>query len=112
MLHLTTNQAAIQQKELPALVHTGASSRTAEAGRMLAGIKENKPRHAAIRQKARRPISYDINGRNYKQVIHQNRRKICFTGSCFPSHFSSAYRHTEVISLADGKSMLQQTKLN
>lgn len=52
MLHLTTNEAAIQQKELPALVHTVASCRTAEAGRMLTGIKENKPCHAAIRQKA------------------------------------------------------------
>lgn len=71
MLHLTTNEAAIRQKELLALVHTVASCRTAEAGRMLTGIKENKPCHAAIRQKAWHPISSDINGRNYKRVIHQ-----------------------------------------
>lgn len=71
MLHLTTNEAAIRQKELLALFHTVASCRTAEAGRMLTGIKENKPCHAAIRQKAWHPISSDINGRNYKRVIHQ-----------------------------------------
>lgn len=71
MLHLTTNEAAIQQKELPAL-RAIASGRTAEAGRMFAGIKGNKPCHAAIRQKAWHPISYDVNGGNYKRAMHQN----------------------------------------
>lgn len=97
MLPLTTSEAAIQQKMLPAVVHTVASCRTAEPGRMLTGMKQNQPCHAAIRQKAWHPIGYDIHGRNYKRVIHQNWRKICFTGSWFQSHFSSAYEHTEVI---------------
>lgn len=103
MLPLATSQAAIQQKELPAVVHSLASScEPAEAGRMLTGMKENQPRHAAIRQKAWPPISYDIHGRNDKRVIHQTWRKICFTGSCFQARFSSAYEHPEVISVADG----------
>lgn len=66
MLHLTTNEAAIQQNELPARVHLAASCRTAEAGRMLAVIKGYKPCHAAIRQKGWQAISYDINGEGKK----------------------------------------------
>lgn len=68
MLHLTTNEAAIQQKELPARDHTAASCRTAEAGRMLAVMKGYKPCHAAIRQKGWQAISYDINGEGGKKT--------------------------------------------
>lgn len=66
MLHLTTKEAAIQQKELPARGHEAASCRTAKAGRMLAVIKGYKPCHAAIRQKGWQAISYDINGEGGK----------------------------------------------
>lgn len=69
MLHLTTGEAAIQQKELPARGRAAAAScRTAEAGRMLAVIKGYKPCHAAIRQKGWQAISYDINGEAKKKL--------------------------------------------
>lgn len=47
-----------------------AFSRRAEAGNNLAIIKGHKPCHAAIRPNSRRPISYDINGRNQPRLCN------------------------------------------